>query len=364
MTSKSDNLRYSIIPARAITDPAITAQALRVLALLGRHTNDNGWCRRSQVQMAKELACSRGTIQNALDLLIGPVNGDGYVERREENRPGVRPEEGRHPHCAYSYRVRLDLDDDRGSIIRGANRLARDVPTEQQAVPAQEKHGVPASLAPLTEHTPLEHSPLKQDARERAGGVGDASPVRKQKYSDAFERFWVEVRKWPEFSTIWSKPSAWDVWVVLDGVGDLLKPGDMVAAAREYGRERVRLNADAKTDRKTPQHTKHPANWLRDKVFLGLHEALNDTGSAGASAPPRPISISPDDVVRLRGAGLSDEDIAAWFGEGEFEAGPPPVFRAASRFKADWISQRYSAHLQRAFGAIVIVTFKAAERAA
>src|ERR1700761_976854 len=108
MTSKSDNFRYSIIPARAITDPNVTAQALRVLALLGRHSDDNGWCRRSQVRMAKELGCSRGTIQNALDLLIGHENGMGYVERREETRPGVAPEEGRHPHCSYSYRVRLD----------------------------------------------------------------------------------------------------------------------------------------------------------------------------------------------------------------------------------------------------------------
>ena len=94
--NKNPKYRYSIIPGRAVTDSNITAQALRVLALLGRHTDENGWCRRSQVKMAGELACGRATVQRALEELMSAR----YVERREETRPGVNFEEGRQPHCS------------------------------------------------------------------------------------------------------------------------------------------------------------------------------------------------------------------------------------------------------------------------
>ena len=69
--------RFSVIPAGAILDPALKGQDLRVLCLLGRHTNDNGWCRRSQVKMAKQLDCSRSTVQTALRRL----EDAGWVER-------------------------------------------------------------------------------------------------------------------------------------------------------------------------------------------------------------------------------------------------------------------------------------------
>jgi len=47
--------RYSITPAAAATDPRLEPQDLQVLCLLGRHTDRNGWCQRSQVKMAGEL---------------------------------------------------------------------------------------------------------------------------------------------------------------------------------------------------------------------------------------------------------------------------------------------------------------------
>lgn len=207
---------------------------------------------------------------------------------------------------------------------------------------------------------PIEPS-IPTNARARAAGGGDERPPARKKYSDAFERFWAEIRKWPEFTTIWSKPSVWDAWQALGLAGELLEPGDMVAAAREYGRERTRLNAEAVKQRKTPQHTKHPANFLREKLFLGIHEALAERkASAG---PPRRISIDAGHVERLRRAGISDDLIAAWFGDGQFEEGQFVTFRAATLVKADWIAQRFAAHLERAFGGPVVVTVKQ-ERAA
>jgi hypothetical protein len=259
---KTDNFRYSIIPARAITDQNITAQALRVLALLGRHGDDNGWCRRSQVRMAKELACSRGTIQNALDLLVGPENGKGYVEKREETRTGEIVE-GRQPHCAYSYKVRLDLDD-AGKVER-ANRLAPPVPADKQGVPSQEKHGVPIPVAPLTEHSPSNiplansDAPVGADESGKVASLGQGSAER-----------------WPEFrSTVANTwPSGF--------------PADNELACRTAFERQTRthppeliiacagLHGAAKQKLKESRHKgagsmlmKLPSNWLRDGDWQG-----------------------------------------------------------------------------------------------
>jgi hypothetical protein len=101
------NYRYSIIPAGAIIDPRLNGRALQVLCLLGRHVDDNGWCRRSQTKMAEELSCHRSTIQAGLELLYETE----WVERRLEGRGRTGPDETKQPFSAHSYRVRLDRDD-------------------------------------------------------------------------------------------------------------------------------------------------------------------------------------------------------------------------------------------------------------
>ncbi|MBN9435064.1 MAG: helix-turn-helix domain-containing protein, partial [Bosea sp.] len=70
--------RFSIIPRDAILDDRLEGQDLRVLALLGSHTDNAGWCCRSQVKMARELKCARSTVQRALGRLIEC----GYLEQR------------------------------------------------------------------------------------------------------------------------------------------------------------------------------------------------------------------------------------------------------------------------------------------
>jgi hypothetical protein len=96
--------RISVIPAGAVIDPRLKAQDVRVLGLLGRHTDSDGWCRRSQVKMAGELGCSRGTVQGALDRLACA----GWVNVRLEGRGGVGPNPDKQPFAAHSYRVLLD----------------------------------------------------------------------------------------------------------------------------------------------------------------------------------------------------------------------------------------------------------------
>lgn len=61
---------YAKVPAEAIIDLKVSAKDFRVLCLLARHTNKLGWCRRSQVAMAKELECARSTVQGSIDRLI------------------------------------------------------------------------------------------------------------------------------------------------------------------------------------------------------------------------------------------------------------------------------------------------------
>ncbi|HTN62750.1 MAG TPA: helix-turn-helix domain-containing protein [Devosia sp.] len=62
--------RFAKIPAGAIVDLEVTAKDFRVLCLLARHTDKLGWCRRSQVTMAKELECARSTVQLSIERLI------------------------------------------------------------------------------------------------------------------------------------------------------------------------------------------------------------------------------------------------------------------------------------------------------
>jgi DNA-binding MarR family transcriptional regulator len=62
--------RLSIIPAGAVTDRSLEPRDLQVLCLLGRHTDKAGWCSRSQVKMAREIDCSRGSLQNSLERLV------------------------------------------------------------------------------------------------------------------------------------------------------------------------------------------------------------------------------------------------------------------------------------------------------
>jgi len=91
--------RYSIIPARAVTDPRIERGDLRVLCFLGMHTDKLGWCFLRQGMIAEQLDCGRSTVQRSLARLIEA----GWVQQREFN--------GQRPHACHAYRVVMDADD-------------------------------------------------------------------------------------------------------------------------------------------------------------------------------------------------------------------------------------------------------------
>ncbi|MET4636177.1 helix-turn-helix domain-containing protein [Kaistia defluvii] len=148
--------RYSIIPADAVTDNRLEGRDLQVLALLGRHTNDGGWCSRSQVKMAREIHCGRATIQRGLARLIEC----GYVQQRAMTRKdgGDR---------AHEYRVLLDevrpdsfINDGDESDASAASET-EGVPTGGQGVPTQDGQGVPTH-----ERAPIRTTLLKRNERE------------------------------------------------------------------------------------------------------------------------------------------------------------------------------------------------------
>ncbi len=98
--------RISVIPAPAVIDPRLEDGDVRLLGLLGRHTDEHGWCRRSQVKMAGELNCSRGKVQFSLARL----EQCGYIEVRAEGRGSIGPDPDKQPFAAHSYRVLLDRE--------------------------------------------------------------------------------------------------------------------------------------------------------------------------------------------------------------------------------------------------------------
>lgn len=79
--------RLSIIPAKAIADPALNATALRVLCALGTYTDDNGWCYPGQQRLADDLGIGRAAVNRAIQCLAT----QGYVEvHKQQRRDGGR----------------------------------------------------------------------------------------------------------------------------------------------------------------------------------------------------------------------------------------------------------------------------------
>jgi hypothetical protein len=160
--------RFSIIPASAVTDARLEPRDLQVLCLLGRHTDDLGWCCRSQVKMAKELACGRATVQRALSRLVEA----GYVEHRPKQRESGAD-------AAHNFRVVIDPPehgttalessaDDGGGVPTGGQGGARD---DESASP-QESAGTLQNVDSDAQHTPGHPLPKGFEAGKTAENLG------------------------------------------------------------------------------------------------------------------------------------------------------------------------------------------------
>jgi hypothetical protein len=158
----------SIIPAAAVVDGRLEGRDLQVLALLGIHTDREGWCTRSQVRMSRELGCGRSTVQRSLGRLIEA----GYVQQRAL----FRKDGGDRSH---EYRVLLDeirptefiTEVDASAEVGDPALSAADpLPTGGQGCPPSMGTGVPAhGWAP--NRTTLSSNDEEREARGARVGV-------------------------------------------------------------------------------------------------------------------------------------------------------------------------------------------------
>ncbi|WP_108397576.1 helix-turn-helix domain-containing protein [Devosia submarina] len=156
--------RFSIIPADAVLDKRIEPRDLQVLCVFGKHTDKRGWCRRSQVVMAREIGCARSTVQASIDRLVEA----GWLEKRpvtEIHTKGVRG-------SAHEYRVVLDVPDPTQDVVF--------TPADRSAPPAAHTSAPPADPRIGTYvNDPLSTIPsLTRGERASFDEVWDAFPKR------------------------------------------------------------------------------------------------------------------------------------------------------------------------------------------
>lgn len=163
--------RLSIIPAGAVTDARLEPRDLQVLCLLGRHTDNMGWCSRSQVKMARELSCGRATVQRALERL----EEAGWIE----HRPEIRPDGGDRAHF---YRVILDV----AEPIRIAEESSAETPASAEGGVPIGGQGVPAiggQGVPTHERAPIRTTPINEEIeREARAGAKEPDPETDQDF--------------------------------------------------------------------------------------------------------------------------------------------------------------------------------------
>ena len=160
--------RLSIIPARAATDRALKPRDLQVLCVLGRHTDDLGWCRRRQVKMSDEMGCARSTVFEAIERLVKA----GYLERHEQDDPSGRD-------SAHFYRVILDpVHPNIGAVREADSDLQNGVtPAGISAPPAGPEAAPPAGPEPAPINDPYLTTPANEIERERGRGGEDHKAV-------------------------------------------------------------------------------------------------------------------------------------------------------------------------------------------
>lgn len=376
MTQKP--VRYSKIPAAAITDPEIAPRDLQVLCLLGRHIDAEGWCRRSQVRMAEELHCGRATIQRALERL----EGAGYVERVAEGRPGVDVESGGHPFASYAFRVVFRADD--------VPTNGQGVPTDEHRVPAQSGHGVPISRAPIIELTPLELPPdnarrarvarsssdLSAGASAKGEAVGQpktrqqslmlpieggAKPATADFDGAAANLLLAEFERLPGYNPNWRLP---DVRAGLAALGEDRPPDSaLIGAVRRYGQWLATRNAERARHRDGREPMTKPSNWLA----LRCYERFLEPEGAAAAPEAAPLADEAWKPWRASAAAAigGDKVFDRWLASTGLDLADDRVTITVDvPFRRDWIATNFGRALGRVFEREVVVALRPKARVA
>lgn len=242
--------RLSIIPARACTDPALKPRDLQVLCVLGRHTDELGWCRKSQVKMAGEIGCARSTVFEAIERLVAA----GYVERHVQEEESGRDS----PHV---FRVVLDpVHPNPGAISVEPDDA------ENAAAPPCRYVGTPAGISappagpgPAPKNDPSRT--IERDAREE--------PAEDPKKVEA--EGWALLKNWPGFDGMPKEPAI-AVWRTLS------------AEERATARRRF-LPWLELLKRQKKSHVPAPSTYLRERLWLAVADPADAPAAPPTAAP-------------------------------------------------------------------------------
>ncbi|MCV3209618.1 helix-turn-helix domain-containing protein [Mesorhizobium sp. YC-39] len=240
--------RLSIIPARAATDPALKPRDLQVLCVLGRHTDDLGWCTKSQVKMAGEMGCARSTVFEAIERLMAA----GYLERHVVEQSNGRDA----PHL---YRIILDPVHPSLSSLRPEPEEGDSEGSDlaDQSAPPAGISAPPAGPGPAPKN-----DPLRTNLRERA---------RDEDEKKIEAEGWALLKNWPGFDGMPKEP-AMKIWRTLDAE-------ERATARRRFLPWLTLLKAQRKS------HVPAPSTYLTEKLW----QAVADP----ADAPPAPVLAAP-----------------------------------------------------------------------
>lgn len=348
-----EDYRYSIIPGAAVTDDRLSGRDLQVLALLGRHTNRKGWCRRSQVEMAKELHCGRATVFRSMKRLLET----DYVERLATGRGKAAPDPDKQPFSAFWYRVKIDRDDD-GDIIEWEVPKNGHAPVAKaktypkvpilggHQVPTESGQEVPTSAGTLN-RTTFSEGPISNSLAPAGAGENETVlPFRKEE-ADQFHDFMDTIAEhWPQAFPATDLAAA---VAQFERRTTVHSAAALITAARLHGAWLWGQKANRGTG---PFLQKRPSNWLKERGYEGYLQEIGGVErrkaetSKGLDAIAATLGLGV--VENLRRCGISDDELLRFDGV-TFEAGPPPCFTAARAFQASRLRER-GVKLQKAFG--------------
>jgi hypothetical protein len=131
------NARFSIIPARAFYDKALSKSSVMILGVLGMYGDKDGYCYPSQTTIASHIGVSRQAVQKCL----GELSRLGYLQI--QNRFDTDKSK-----ITSLYRILYDgvLPDDRARTIQTENKRA--VPHATPEVASHATHEVASHATP------------------------------------------------------------------------------------------------------------------------------------------------------------------------------------------------------------------------
>ncbi len=306
--------RLSIIPAGAVTDQRLEGRDLQVLALLGSHTDTDGWCFRSQATMARQIGCGRATVQRSLDRL----EAAGWLARRAETRDDGGT-------TVNAYRVVLDVAEagDPDPCLTG----------EAPPRPHMDGRGPPAHG-----RAGIRTTPNKRDERERGrrddGKIADTDDGGDPEGLAAFRAIWprTEIDDAGAVEREWRSLTPADRRAALDGAPVFLAalksqkahhpPGGVAYLSRRRWESAVKAAQAKSAAAPAAQRIACPA-WSRRWYGLLIARVLaGDSprrlslmltlaeGGTGASAAPEELDL--DRVDAMQGFPSNGEVVARW----------------------------------------------------